>query len=229
MSTSNAVPISENAVEWLNWSKAIGLVIKAQVGGRASHALADWSAQGFIETKASLVIGDGEVRRDVALDADLWAFCRQHPLILNGLNGAMSWSYEGDEDGSRRQIIGPMFRKDQLLGLLSHVPPSEVEAVLAPGGGWMEDEPAAIEAKAVEVVEMLPPAVKRGRKTDKVRWTAFWFCVVELGREGRLQRGCFNSAQELGDELLLQMGDDAFSYDHVKAEVGQIYKRFVGD
>jgi len=68
-----------------------------------------------------------------------------------------------------------------------------------------------------------------GLKPDAARWQAFYFAVIELAKEGRLTREHFSSRAALSEEVLTLMGTGAFSPDHVKSIVSQIFAKFIGD
>lgn len=214
--------------EWLTWDQTLRVVRLLGVGSMPWRALADWCAAGHIDSKASLVVGGPNVERDVGLEPFLWELASERGFHLNAVDGSVSGQWKAATgDAHNVKFMGLLFRKDQVLELVSHIDPAQVTAALGAEGGWLDGKSKPIDITPEAVVE--PIKLPRGRKPDKARWTRFWLAAIELAKEGRLKRGCFNSAGELSEELLLMMGEGPFSPDHVEDEVRQIYRRFVGD
>jgi hypothetical protein len=212
---------SEASVEWLNWDQAVMVVRTLKVGPKPWAVLADFCGQGLVETKAATLICNGEVRRDENLEPALWRMCQAQGIYLDPLDGSIRLRHRDPEtkEPTTITITGIEFRKDQVLALASRVDGEDVAAALAVKGSWLDRGAPADDPKLV---------TSAGRKPQRERWQAFYFAVIELAKDGRLTADHFNSAAALNEEILLLMGDGAFSPDHTKAVAGQIYKRFCG-
>lgn len=208
----------EATVEWLSWDQAVMVVRTLNVGPRPWAVLADFCGQELIETKATTLIYNGEVRRDVELEPGLWRTAGM-PLDPRGGSIRLSHRVPGTEEPATLTISGIVFRKDQVLALVSHINEADVAAALAVKGSWLDGRAPVAEPKQVS---------KAGRKPERERWQAFYFAVIELAKDGRLTADGFHSAAALSEEIQDAMGDGAFNVDHTKAVVGQIYKRFCG-
>lgn len=220
----------DKPIDWLDFDQAMRLLRAARVGTRPWAVLADWCGQGLIETRADKFIHNGQVTPDAGIEAALWAGCgAANGPHLDAMAGSIRWRWgasETDEPGSLL-VLGTRFRKDQVLNMVSHVGDTEVAAALAAGGTWLQEAPP-IEASGVPVPIEAAAKSSAGRKPDTARWQAFYFCIIELAQAGRLKPECFESANALSEEVQTMMGDGAFSPDHQKSVVGQIFKRFIG-
>ena len=213
-------------IEWLNWVQAMRVLRAAKVGARPWAVLLDWCGQGLIEGKVTSLTGKGKVRRDVKLEAMFWRACiyEDGPRV-DPFDGSIRWAHRDAETNEPVTVtmVGPLFRKDQLLHVVSHVDAATIDAALTDEGGWLDrPKPAAAASEALKVES------NRGRKPEKERWHAFWFVVIELAQEERLNADCFNSANALIEEIQELMGESAFDRDYIKATVGQIFKKFIG-
>jgi hypothetical protein len=121
-------------------------------------------------------------------------------------------------------MAGTQFRKDQLLRLIPHVSQANIDEALAATGPWLEGA-----KKAVSTVESPKTPSAAGKKPDKARWHLFWFCVLDLMREDRLNAECFASASALQEEIQLLMGDAAFEQSSIKGLCSQIWKKYCAD
>jgi hypothetical protein len=140
MPSPKAVALMEDQNEWLTWDQAVLVVRLAKVGPRPWVVLADWCGQGLIDTMAALVTGAGEVQRNVELDATLWELCGRNTGLVDAFDGSIQWtlSDEAAQGQTKCVVSGTRFRKDQVLAMVSHIKPSEIEAALQVDGCWLE-------------------------------------------------------------------------------------------
>lgn len=201
------------------------LLSDAKVGSRPWVVVTDWCAQGLIDTKATTVVGDGQVEHDSEITVALWRFLHASGKHPEPVSGAIRWKRESsDEEGlvNSYSVVAPQFRKDQVLALLPSLKSDQIKRAMEVGDDWLTRE--AVFPKAPTQSE----TSSRGRRPELDRWQAFYFAVIELSQQGRLNADCFSSIRELTDELLDMMGDKAaFAPDHIKGVVSQIHKRFV--
>lgn len=215
---------AKDSVEWLDWDQAMRVLRAAKVGVAPYRTLIDWCGQGLVEAKVATLTGNGEVRRDVALEPAFWRLCRyQDGPSVDPLDGSIAWTHADAEtkDAQTATMMGPRFRKDQLLSVVAHVDQSEVEAALVEKGGWLDGK-----QKDSSGVEPAKAKSAAGKPPERERWQAFYFAVIELAKDGRLTGDHFSSAAALSEEIADMMGDGAFNPDHVKRVVGQVFKRF---
>ena len=221
---SATVPAERGMPTWITWSQAMKVLGAAEVGSRPWRMLADWCGQGLIDSKATVLTGWGEKHHDDPITLNVWTSCRTRDVRLDIVSGGMSW--DGiDEEGvlSPCTIVAPIFRSDQLLALLPHLSDENaLNAIHTAGSGFasfVSAPPQAAEPRQVS-------RSNAGRKPDKVKWQSFYFALIQLAKDDRLSADSFESAAALSEEVLLIMGDGAFSPDHVKGVIGQAYRRF---
>lgn len=168
---SSTVVAFPDPVDWLNYHQVMRLVCAAEIGSGGFKTLAEWCGQRMIETKATKIIFRGEVVEGGEIDPFFWKMTGKPGCYLDGFDGSIKANF-GEQDGGRMLIIGPLFRKDQVLKLFSHVDADAVHRALTIKGEWMEtrDEPS----KEAEQIES--PTSKRGRSLSK-HWPLF---VAEL-------------------------------------------------
>lgn len=217
---------TEAAVEWLRWNQALRLVRAAGVSLMPWIELAQWCGDELVETKAATITGGGSLLHEERIAPVIWKqVASRSGAYIDPASGSISFKYNDPEDAERVRsfnVMGPQFRKDQLLAVVAHVDPEKIQEALSEEGPWLGSG-----RKEMPVASEPPARSPRGRKPERERWQAFYFAVIELAKDDRLTADHFNSVAALSAEIEHIMGKGAaFDPDYVKAIVGQIHRRF---
>lgn len=208
--------------EWVSWSHARFQLAASGVCGLTDYpsALGEWAEFGTLDVRAGKLYHNGVLAIDAPVPPPFWRLAKER---------ASAKLYTGElsvnattENGKRLSVRATnlQVRKDQL----DRLAPADAEAMRK-----TEALADTLESKRGAVASVAAPEKSRaGRKPEKERWQAFYFAVIDLAKDGRLTADHFGSAAALSEEIQLMMGDGAFSADHTKAVVGQIFKRFCG-
>lgn len=208
--------------EWIRANEVFKLAGKPDAFARGSNlaiAICKRAYAGMLRTKADRLILQDRVRDDAELPTEFWWAEGHAALVQDWQSGDFSTCLNQGRGSAARAFGVSFYAKDLQPILDGHASPLGLAAT------------ARANASASPRTEMITEASgkgRAGRKPDNEKWKSFYFAVIELAQAGRLTPDQFQSAASLGDEVLEMMGEGAFSPDHVKATVSQIYKKFVG-
>lgn len=219
----------QGELEWVAWTAARMFLVAAGACDPVQRpmVMAEWAERGLLPTRARMLFTNGQLERDGSIPALAWKYALEEGS-LDPFNGHLECvgTFASDEERlsvrARDIEVNFMVLRDLLPMEDEHVHDAldRSRALFAS----QHKKPSPEQAQVVSLI-----ANEAGRKPDKARWQAFYFCVIELANEGRLNASSFESAAALSEELLTMMGDSAFNVDYIKPVVGQIFKRFVGD
>lgn len=211
--------------EWMSFQMAWLWLVTAGACDTKEHPtlLVEWAAEGKLRTQARMLFVNGELQRNGAIPPLAWKQAKQEGGIDwegGHFKSAGTFAPEGTEQLSvvAREVF---FNFDDFKAVLPMDEEHAWEAAERMRELRVESEAAQLDRPPVDALKS-----RVGRKPDAARWQAFYFAVIELAKDGRLTADHFNSAAALSEEIQLMMGDGAFSPDHTKTVVGQVFKRF---
>lgn len=219
------------APEWVPCPQAATL-IRAGRGYGALDALIDRLRSGAIEAVARrAIIGrepvgvgsfiEDEAHPDWPVPREFWADGAYQKFRTRWNTGDFASQIEPRRSlsdarrGVKREYIvtelqGVRFRRDQLeaeFDLATAAPPAPPAAAPAP--------PAADKPR------------HPGGRPPKEEWSFFWYAVLRLSQEGRLNKGAFTTQDKLREELIEMMPAGALAESTIEPVVSQIWRLFV--
>lgn len=171
---------------------------------REHDLIYDHARDGLIRSRARAFVrstSESEEREnDAVIPDEFWAVDQHTGFKSDWQSGQFAAKPFEDDPGVNWRALGVEFLKE------------DVEAI---GGKFA--------STGVE-----PRQSKSGRKPQLERWQSFYFAVIEMAQDGRLNKAVFPTQKSLWDDIAITMGDGAWDEDYAEQFVAQIYKKFVG-
>lgn len=171
---------------------------------REHDLIYDYARDGLIRSRARVFVratSEGEEREsDAVIPDEFWAVDEHAGFKSDWQSGQFTAKPFDDDSGVQWRALGVEFFKE------------DVEAI---GGKFGPGEIGPRQSRA-------------GRKPRLERWQSFYFAVIEMAQDGRLNKAVFPTQKSLWDDIAITMGDGAWDEDYAEQFVAQIYKKFVG-
>jgi hypothetical protein len=215
---------TSTASEWISAAEALKLIEHSRGGRAAAKALlAELLSDGDLTARAAKAWYSDQPTVDRA-----WSNRHQVEHEESHVLRPRDWRRSRDWIADTALWRWP---KSRFLITLSKSPPrrrffegvefqrSQIEELLSSAG-----------KKDATTLASPPPAPAGGRVSDQARWNEFWRILLSMSQAGKLNRREYPSQTKLRKEIRerARFKDLAFSDDHIKDRVREVWKEFLG-